>query len=209
MATSKDGADGRPEGLRERKRRETLRRITETGVRLFMAKGYEATTLDEIAAEAGIARRTFFYYFKSKDDILLSLQSDFGEWIVEALQQVPPDRAPLDAVRAALVTIFEPYRPEDLLLIDRLMRSSPTLQARKQATYVQQEARLFAALCRRYPDPRREAGLRLVAMLSVGALRLSFDAWSGEGGTRPVVELLHETFDALDREIRGRGDEPA
>ncbi len=61
------------QGVRERKRRETLQRITDAGIRLFVEKGYEATTLDEIAAAAGISRRTFFYYFKSKDEILLSL----------------------------------------------------------------------------------------------------------------------------------------
>ena len=53
-------------GLRERKKRETLQRITETGLKLFVENGYEATTLEAIAAEASIARRTFFYYFKSK-----------------------------------------------------------------------------------------------------------------------------------------------
>ncbi|WP_167350122.1 TetR/AcrR family transcriptional regulator [Bradyrhizobium viridifuturi] len=60
------------EGLRERNRRQTLQRIADAGMELFLANGFEATTLDEIAAAAGISRRTFFYYFKSKDDILLA-----------------------------------------------------------------------------------------------------------------------------------------
>jgi AcrR family transcriptional regulator len=54
------------EGLRERKKRETLQRIAETGLKLFIAQGYEGTTLEAIAEAAGISRRTFFYYFKSK-----------------------------------------------------------------------------------------------------------------------------------------------
>ena len=60
------------QGLRERKKQETLQRIAETGLKLFVQNGYEGTTLDEIAAEAGIARRTFFYYFKSKEAILMA-----------------------------------------------------------------------------------------------------------------------------------------
>ena len=48
-------------GLRERKRRETLHRIAEQGLKLFLSNGYEATTLDAIAKAAGISRRTFFY----------------------------------------------------------------------------------------------------------------------------------------------------
>ncbi len=62
----------REQGLRERKRRETLRRIAEEGLKLFLTNGYEATTLDEIAEAAGISRRTFFYYLKSKEEILLA-----------------------------------------------------------------------------------------------------------------------------------------
>ena len=65
-------------GLREEKRQQTLKRITQTALGLFARHGYEATTLDMIAADAGISRRTFFHYFKSKDDILLSQQAGLG-----------------------------------------------------------------------------------------------------------------------------------
>ena len=54
--------------------RKTLERIAETGLKLFSRNGYEATTLDAIAEAAGISRRTFFYYFKSKEEILLDWQ---------------------------------------------------------------------------------------------------------------------------------------
>ncbi len=69
---------GTAEGVRERKRRETRQRIAETALRLFLANGYENTSLDTIAAEAGISRRTFFSYFKSKEDILFVWQSGGG-----------------------------------------------------------------------------------------------------------------------------------
>ncbi len=74
---------------RAQEARKLLQRITDAGMRLFMARGYEATTLDAIAAEAGIARRTFFSYFKSKDDILMSLQSGMGDMIADALKEEP------------------------------------------------------------------------------------------------------------------------
>ncbi|BBK43794.1 TetR family transcriptional regulator [Allostella vacuolata] len=189
------------EGLRERKRRETLQRITDAGIRLFIEKGYEATTLDEIAAAAGIARRTFFYYFKSKDEILLSLQSGMGAMLVEALKRAPGDKRPLRAIRDAVVAVCARVPADDMIVIDRLMRSSEAVQARKQASYVQQEQALFAALRERWPDPGRETGLRLVAMLAIGTIRLSLDAFNREGGSRPVAVLLHEAFDALEAEV--------
>ncbi|HEY8938643.1 MAG TPA: TetR family transcriptional regulator [Cellvibrio sp.] len=189
------------EGLRERKRRETLQRITEVGIRLFIEKGYDATTLDDIAAGADISRRTFFYYFKSKDEILLALQSGMGEALIAALQDGLEGKRPIDAVRNAIIKVCAPFPAADMIAIDRLMRSSEAVQARKQATYIQQEKILFEALRKQWPESERETGLRLVAMSAVGAMRLAFDTLSREGGKRPIVTLLNESFDALENEI--------
>jgi AcrR family transcriptional regulator len=197
-------APEKQEGLRERKKRETQQRITEAGMGLFLADGYEATTLDAIAAAAGISRRTFFHYFQSKDDILMSLQSSGGEALCAAVMAAPPDQAPLDAVRDALVKVSAPYQSDEMMAIDRLMRSSGTLLARKQAGYIHQEQALFDALCARWPNPAQRKSLRLVAMASIGAMRLAFDAWREEGGKRPVTALITEMFDALKAEIQAR-----
>ena len=92
------------EGLRERKRRETLRRIAEQGLKLFLTNGYEATTLDAIAEAAGISRRTFFYYFKSKEEILLAWQDGgFNETLRAAVLEQSTKQSPLNAVKSALL----------------------------------------------------------------------------------------------------------
>lgn len=189
------------EGLRERKRRETLQRITDAGTRLFIAHGYEGTTLDAIAAEAGISRRTFFYYFKSKDEILLAMQAGLGDMLAAGLAQEPPGQTPLQAVRNVLVRMSGAYDPAEMLILDRLMRSSETVMARKQASYVQHEATLFAALRQYWPEPGRETALRLVAMLSIGALRVSLETFNRDEGRRPIAVLLKEAFDALQAEV--------
>lgn len=199
--TTNAGPDDAGEGLRQRKRRETLQRIRDRGICLFIEKGYAATTLDDIAAAAGISRRTFFYYFKSKDEILLSLQSDVGDMLVGALRKVPADRRPLAAIREAAVAVCASIPTDDMIAIDRLMRESEAVQARKQASYVEQEKALFAALRERWPDPTREPGLRLVAMLAIGAMRLATEAFNREGGRRDMAEVLGEAFDALEREV--------
>ncbi len=196
-ATSHMPADG----LRERKRRETLQRLTDAGIALFIAKGYEATTIDEIAAAAGISRRTFFYYFKSKDDILLSLQSGMGAMIADAVRRAPDTTRPLDAIRDAVVAVCASVPPDDMIVIDRLMRSSEVVRARKQASYVQHEQTLFAALRERWPERPSEMALRLVAMLAIGTIRLATEIFHCEGGQRPIEAVLREAFDALDVEI--------
>jgi AcrR family transcriptional regulator len=195
-----DVGDGkrRAEGLRERKRRETAKRIADAAVCLFIEKGYDEATLDDIAAAAGISRRTFFHYFKSKDDILLSMQGGMGDVLAAALRDEPATKRPLQAMRDAAMKACAPYPAEDMIAIDRLMRSSETVQARKLAGYVQHEKTLFAALREKWPEPERETSLRLVAMMSIGAVRLSLDTLNREGGKRPLVDLLRETFDALE-----------
>jgi AcrR family transcriptional regulator len=202
-----DRNENRPApGLRERKRRETLRRITDAGICLFIEKGIDATTLDEIAAIAGISRRTFFHYFKSKDDILTSLQQGMGEMIAERIRGADEGALPLEAIRTSVIGVCAEVPTDDLVAIDRLMRSSPAVQARKQASYVQQERILFAALSARWPDPERGMALRLVAMLAIGAIRLATEAMSQEGERRSLIELLNAAFDTLTSELTRQED---
>lgn len=189
------------EGLRERKRRETANRITEVGLRLFIRKGFDETTLDEIATEAGISRRTFFYYFKSKDDIMLSMQSGTGDMIAAALRAQPRDKAPFDAVRDAVMQVIAAYPADEMIVIDRLMRASASIQAAKQASYVAHENTLFAALRDRWPMPERAAALRMVAMISIGVVRLSLEAFGREDGKRPLVEHLEAMFATVENEV--------
>jgi AcrR family transcriptional regulator len=189
------------EGLRERKRRETHRRIAEAGMRLFMTHGYEATTLDAIATAAGISRRTLFYYFKSKDDILLAFQRIGSESLLVILRQESIRQRPIDAVRNAMIKSIPPYQDADMIAVDRLIRSNEMLLARMQAGFVEKELGLFHTLCEMWPQPERRSSLRLVAMASMGALRLVIETWFAEGGKRSAVDMIAEAFTALETEI--------
>jgi AcrR family transcriptional regulator len=196
-----DNVPPESEGLRERKRRETLQRIAKTALKQFIVNGYDATTLDDIAEAAGISRRTFFYYFKSKEDILLAWQSGVADAIRGAVLAESPDQAPLDAVRNALLALTSRQQSDEAIVIDRLLRSTEALRASKQAKYVQQERALFEALCELWPQPKRRDALRLVAMVSIGAMRLALETWSEEGGKRPLAKYLRDAFANLKAEI--------
>jgi AcrR family transcriptional regulator len=188
------GAAPEIEGLRERKRRQTRQRIVDEGLKLFLANGFDATTLDAIAEAADISRRTFFYYFKSKEDIVLAYQSGSIERLRDTIVGESPDRPPLDVVRNALLKLMSTYSAEEMIPIDRLMISTESLRARKQASYVAQEQALFDALCELWPQPKRRAGLRIVAMVSIGVVRLAIEAWRQDGSKRPLKEYLNEMF---------------
>lgn len=190
------------EGLRERKRRETRHRIAEAGRRLFLADGYESTTLDAVAAEAGISRRAIFSYFKSKDDIILYWQDADSAKLIADLRNTPPDVPPLKAVRDVMVKHIARYTTEQMTAIDNLMRSSESLLARKQVRSLEQEQMLFDTLCEVWRQPERRPALRMVAVVATGAMRIALQAWREQTGKRkPVADFLQDAFDGLKAEL--------
>jgi AcrR family transcriptional regulator len=189
------------EGLRERKRRETRRRLAETGLRLFLEHGYEETTLDAIAEAAGVSRRTVFHYFDQKEDILLAWQSGLGEAMREAILRERPDRPAFDLVLGAMLQLVGQYQAEDHIRIEKLLSSTHRLGASKHAKYAEQEQAVFEALVQLWPAPDRLDALRLVAMVGVGALRLAFERWAERGGAEPLCDHLRRAFAQLKAEI--------
>jgi AcrR family transcriptional regulator len=196
-------SSSKEEGLRERKRRETLRRIAEQALKLFLTNGYEATTLEAIAEAAGISRRTFFYYFKSKEEILLAWQDGgFIEILRAAVLEQSTKQSPLNAVKSALLELTTRFQADykQIRVIERLMCANESLRIRHQAKYVEKEQAVFDALCQMWPQPKRQPALRIVAMMSTGALRLAIDNWNRDQGTRSIAVYLKEAFADLKSE---------
>ncbi len=164
---------------------------------MFISDGYEATTLNAIAEAAGISRRTFFYYFKSKEEILLAWEDSFTDATRAALIAQSTNQKPLSAARNALIKLASRYKTDEALAIDRLLRSTESLRASKQAKYVQQEQAMFEALCELWPAPKRRKELRVVAMVSIGALRLAVEAWNQSGGRRSLAKYIEDAFEHL------------
>jgi hypothetical protein len=81
------------------------------------------------------------------------------------------------------------------------MTSTESLRARKQASYVAQEQALFDGLCQLWPQPKRRAALRVVAMVSIGAMRLAMEAWRQDGSKRPLKDYVQDAFAHLKAEI--------
>ncbi|MBR0841417.1 TetR family transcriptional regulator [Bradyrhizobium liaoningense] len=195
-------ASERPEGRRESKRRETSERIIEKGLKLFVKNGYEGTTLDAIAAAAGISRRTFFYYFRSKEDVLLAAHdSGFRDALKPAMREESPDQAPLDAVQKCLVKLASRYETKESIVFDRLMQSTDALRARKEAVFVDTERILLEAMCELWPSPGRRDGHRLVAMVAMGTLRLALDKWKENDAAHPLAHYVRQSFTLLKKQF--------
>lgn len=189
------------EGLRERNRRETQQRIADVAMELFVANGFEATTLDEIAAVAGISRRTFFHYFRSKDDLLLAHLEGYSDALKAAVLKHSVAAAPIDVVEDAITELSTRFGSARTIAIARVIRQSETLSARKQHNYLGREQVLFEALCELWPAKERRERLRLVAMAAMCVVRLATEAWLEQGGRRPLSKYIQDGFKNLKAEI--------
>jgi AcrR family transcriptional regulator len=190
--------DDAEEGLRERKRRQTLRAITDAGLRLFLANGYDETTLDDIAAAANISRRTFFSYFESKEEILQAA-TDTG--FIDALRTAfagtdNRKETPFGVVRGELPRLVSRFENRWSIAIEELLRSTDALRARKLAIFARMEQNVFDALREVWSDEDGEA-LRMVAMVSIGVMRVAQDSWWNERGKRSMAAHVRRGFATL------------
>ena len=189
----------KPEGLRERKRNALYDRIVRVGHRLFLEHGYETTTVDMIAKEADISRRTFFHYFPSKEDVLFTVKGEF-EWMKEAAAQCADDAAPLTAVEQILEEIAKRFATHEFKAIDEIVRPTPSLMARRHLHYERWEKALAAAMIHRWPE-RDYLAMQMAAISGVAILRVASDLWSLEKYRRPLHTYLASGFAALRRAI--------
>src|SRR5439155_14085043 len=106
-----------PASLRERTRAAMRAEVSEVAFRLFAKQGFANTTVDQIAAEAGLSRTTFFRYFGTKEEVVLGKFGELGQEIAAALAARPKDERPWDSLRRAfdVVTQTDADEPEQPL----------------------------------------------------------------------------------------------
>lgn len=203
MARSEDGRSA--EGLRERKRRETFERITDASFRLFSERGYEATTLDDIAAEAGVSRRSLFNYFETKDAILFAHLGSYYEVIRRSLSLGSPGDSPLELVQKVLVSNISSFDADRVRAITKIMGHDISLQVRSRVNDTNLEQVVVDGLAAVWPDQEMRYRLRLVASLATAAMRFAVRAWLLDGAHASLSDCVDFAFEAMKREVRNEG----
>jgi AcrR family transcriptional regulator len=192
-------------GRREQKREETRRRLMREGQRLFAAQGFDRTSVDEIAAAAGVSRRTFFHYFDSKEDVVLSRHDDFERALMEAIRTAPPQAPLLQVAEQAVIAAFAMFDADEVELLEQLKRDTPALRARDHGKYERLERSIAGALAERAGASPDDLRTRMDAMLVAGMLRVGASGWvSAAAAGVPVEEYVRQVVRSL-----GRGLEPA
>ncbi|MFJ6072635.1 TetR family transcriptional regulator [Streptomyces sp. NPDC093065] len=206
-------AASRP-GLRELKKQRTRDLLLRSALELFTEHGYEETTVDDIAEVADVSQRTFFRYFASKEDAAFFVSRLAESHFVDAVRARPPEEAPLDALRTALVeswsTIGEAV--EQLVPLElhmrfyRVIESTPALLAAhlRRATELEEEiARVVAD--REGLDIDRDPRPRVVVAVFGAVMRVTERIWSGreDAGLAALRDLTATYLDQVTPSLAG------
>ena len=188
-------------GARELARRAMRAQVSEIAFDLFVERGYEETTVDDLCAAAGISRSTFFRYFPTKEAVLVGQAALFGEDLLAALRDRPAEEPPWTALHRALRLLAGTYdsEPERRLRLAKLVAATPALEAHHHEKAAHWHRLLEPEIARRLgvdaasTDPRPAA---LVAA-AIGCLNAATSAWAAGDGVPPLVEVVDRAMDAL------------
>jgi AcrR family transcriptional regulator len=171
-------------------------RLEQAALALYGERGFENTTVAEIAARAGLTERTFFRYFADKREVLFWGAGTLQELLVSAVVSAPDSAAPIDAVAAAL-------EAAGALLQERCE------SARQRHTVIAANTELrerelikLASLASALADTLRRRGVRdpaatLTAETGIAVFRVAFERWANETNQQDLSQLIRESLDEL------------
>lgn len=192
------GVNSRPEvTMAERKRRLVSDELTEAALQLLAGKGFDAVTVDEIVAAAGVSKRTFFRYFASKEDVVVRFLADLGTGIREELAARPAGEPPSAALRHAVLVPIAACGEQSgrALAVVQLILRTPALHARFLEHEAQWREELTGELARRLGlDADTDLYPRLAAGMAVTAFDTVLHRWSDSDGADDARQLTDRAF---------------
>ncbi len=172
-------------GLRERKKQRTREQIIEAAMGLFAERGYQATTIADIATAADIAPRTFFSYFPSKEAVVFHRVDRDLEALASTLRDRLPGESAFDALRRWIDAMFDEWTAEEdqALLRKRLCREDDGLANFEGGMVARIQELLLEAIAADLDEPQDALRPRLVAAAAMAALTsLNFDEKAEQPG---------------------------
>ncbi len=173
-----------------------LGKLEEAALALFGERGYENTTVAQIAARAGLTERTFFRYFADKREVLFWGSGTLQELMVSALINAPPSAAPLAAVAAALDAAGTALQDRFEIARRRhnVIAASAELRERELIKLASLAAALAEALRRRGTSGPTAT---LTAEAGIAVFRVAFERWVTETAPNELPSLIRESLEEL------------
>jgi AcrR family transcriptional regulator len=171
-------------------------RLERAALALFGERGYESTTVAEIAKRAGLTERTFFRYFTDKREVLFAGGTALGDLVVSAVANAPDGVAPIDAAAAGIDAAGAAL--QDRLELARarqaVIAANTELQERELIKLASLSGALAGALQRRGV---RDHIASLIAEVAIAIFKIAFERWVDERNQRTLAEIVQESFDEL------------
>jgi AcrR family transcriptional regulator len=187
--------------LRERKKQQTRTDLEAAAWRLFERKGFDQTTTHDIADAVGVAQRTFFRYFESKEAVL------FGDWrqdldlLYHRVLERPADEPLIRTLEEGVLALAERAQLDRALNLRRVKIAAASEHANRyqhQVVIPAWEATLADAIGTRYGiDPVTDPRPRLFASVTIAILASTATAWVADEGRRSPVLAVRDAFDQL------------
>jgi AcrR family transcriptional regulator len=198
---------GRPfEGkLRERKKDATRRALVRAANVRFHSFGFDATTIDEICADAEVSRRTFFRYFANKEALAFPHRAERLERFLELLEGAPLNECPFISLRQIAQVFAREYslNREQQLAQQQLINRTPALVARENEIDRDWENAMAEVFIQRYASGGRNSGTqielhaRMLAGAAIGVIRATLRHWFAMQGNADLASLGAQALDAL------------
>ncbi len=205
--------DPTPPGLRERKQTETRLALEAAALHLVHANGLENVTVEQIAERANVSTRTFFNYFSSKEDALLSSPGKLSLQRAPALFPTEPGPGgTYQALKEFCIDSFDEWSTDDALLEKRILvlAANPVLAKRQVSLLTQQmdEFNVRVADLLRAEDPARAnddtvtTQARMLLFLCASAIHFTMDSWRASGSVTDPADSLRRAFHLLEETTR-------
>jgi AcrR family transcriptional regulator len=184
-------------------------RLEQAAMELYGERGYDRTTVAEIAARAGLTERTYFRHYADKREVLLAGSDMLAELLVATVGGAPDSAGPLDAIAAALDAVgarIQESRGRDYARRRRtIIAANAELQERELSKLASWADTLAGALRDRGVD---DPAATLAAETGVAVFRVAFDRWVGDGNALDLAQIVRESFRDL-RALTAEGHQPA
>jgi AcrR family transcriptional regulator len=178
-------------------------RLEQAALELFVERGFEQTTVVEIAQRAGLTERTFFRYFADKREVLFAGAGALQDFLVRAVAQAPGSAKPLDAIASALeaaATLFA-ERGDYPQRRQAVIAANAELQERELIKLATLAAAMAGALRERgIPEPAAS----LAAEAGIAVFRIAFERWTAEDCQPDLAKLIRESLGELRDVTAGR-----
>jgi AcrR family transcriptional regulator len=178
-------------------------RLEQAAMELYGERGFEQTTVAEIAARAGLTERTFFRHFADKREVLFGGAGSLQDLLVSTLSSTPDSAAPIDAVAAAFESAgaLLQERREYALLRQAIIAANVELQERELIKLASLASAMAGALRQRgVADPAAS----LSAEAGTAVFKIAFERWVSETNQRDLPQLIRESLDELKAVTAGK-----